>query len=113
MGSVTIQTETTNINVKRYRARAGSRLAMGNTMGQALDALTEDWGDDIKDTAILIQRFQPDEFFTEAQMQRKQMLLSQRNNLNSIEYTELEALLDSELDATVTRTAKLISRQQP
>ncbi len=26
-------------------------------LGEALDALTADWGDDIQETAVLIQRF--------------------------------------------------------
>lgn len=110
MASVSIYSETTPSSVKRYRARAGSRQSVGSTMGQALDALTADWGDDIKETAILIQRFEPDEFFTASQQQRKQELLSRRANLSSEERTELEDLLDAELDATVARTENLVSR---
>ena len=110
MASVSIQSEMTSSSEKRYRATAGNRQSVGSTMGQALDALTADWGDDIKETAILIQRFEPDEFFTAAQQQRKLELLSRRANLSSEERTELEDLLDAELDATVARTGSLVSR---
>ena len=39
-------------------------------MGEALDALVASWGDELQDAAVLILRFRPDRYFTEAQHQR-------------------------------------------
>jgi hypothetical protein len=77
-------------------------------MGQALDALTADWGDAVPEAAIIIQKFEPDEFFTEAQQHRKQELMARRKKLSPAERAELEAILDAELDATVARTDRLV-----
>ena len=73
-------------------------------MGEALDALTADWGDDIQETAVFIQRLQPDAYFTAVQYCRMQELLAHRATLTAEERAELESLIDAELDATVART---------
>jgi hypothetical protein len=86
---------------------AGGRQYFGATMGQALDALTADWGDSTCEAAILIQRFEPDAFFTGEQRFRKKELLARREKVSPAERAELEALLDAELDATVARTGRL------
>ena len=57
-------------------------------MGEALDALTADWGDDIQETAVLIQRFEPDPYFTAAQQSRLQELLASRASLTPQERAE-------------------------
>ena len=77
-------------------------------MGQALDALTADWGDTVREAAILIQRLDPDDYFTEAQQLRKAELMAHRTKLSPAERAELEAILDAELDATVARTDQLV-----
>ena len=82
-------------------------------MGEALDALTADWGDDIWETAVLIQRFQPDAYFTAAQYCRMQELLARRATLTTEERAEVETLIDAEQAATVARTASLIRPRQP
>jgi hypothetical protein len=82
-------------------------------MGEALDALTADWGNDIQETAVLIQRFEPDLYFTEAQHARLQELLARRATLTAEERAELEALIDAELDATVARTDNLVRQPHP
>ena len=48
-------------------------------MGEALDALTAEWGDNIQETVVLIYRFQPDQYFTQAQYDRMQTLLACRS----------------------------------
>lgn len=75
-------------------------------MGEALDALTAEWGDSPQETVVLIHRFQPDPYFTQAQYERMQVLLSRRSVLTPAERTELEALIDAEVDATVIRTER-------
>ena len=77
-------------------------------MGEALDALTADWGDNIQEMMVLIQRFQPDSYFTQSQYERMQVLLARRTVLTPEERAELEALINAEVDATVARTERLV-----
>jgi hypothetical protein len=79
-------------------------------MGEALDALTADWGEEVRETAVLIQRFQPDSHFSQAQYDRMKELLGRRPDLTPEERVELEKLIDAELDATVARTDALVRR---
>jgi hypothetical protein len=82
-------------------------------MGEALDALTAEWGDSIQETVVLIQRFQPDQYFTQAQHDRLQALFARRSTLTPDERTELEALIDAEVAATIVRTETCARPQQP
>ncbi|MGZ8216638.1 hypothetical protein [Methylomagnum sp.] len=90
----------------QFRAIAGNRQTVGRTMGEALDALTAEWNDSTGETVVLIQRFQPDAYFTQAQHDRMQALLARRHALSGEERQELEALIDSEVNATVARSAR-------
>jgi regulator of protease activity HflC (stomatin/prohibitin superfamily) len=82
-------------------------------MGEALDALTQEWGESAQETVVLIQHFQPDASFTQAQYDRMQTLLARRAQLTSKERAELEALIDTELDATVARTTPNLRHREP
>ena len=113
MTSIAIHTENSKAGTLRFRAVAGNRQAVGRTMGEALDALTADWGDDIQETAVLIQRFEPDAYFTAAQYHRMQELLARRAILTAEERRELETLIDAELDATIARADSLMRPPQP
>lgn len=113
MTAVAIRPEEKETGERRFRAIAGDRQSVGRTMGEALDALAAEWGDSIQETVVLIQRFQPDQYFTQAQYDRMQTLLARRTALTPEERAELEALVDAELDATVTRTARLRRANQP
>jgi hypothetical protein len=62
---------------------------------------------------VLIQRFQPDAYFTAAQYSRMQELLTRRATLTAAEHAEPETLIDTELDATVARTESLMRLRQP
>jgi len=112
MTAIAIRTEEKETGEHRFRAIAGNRQSIGRTMGEALDALTAEWGDSIHETVVLIQRFQPDEYFTQAQYDRMQALLARRTALTPKERAELEALLDAEGDATVARTERLVRLHQ-
>lgn len=113
MPSVTIR-ENQEANRKvEFQATSGNHFAVGRTMGEALDTLLQDWEGEAKPTAVLIQRFLPDAFFTKAQGDRMQDLMVRRDSLTTEERTELEALVDAELDATIARTDHLISAKQP
>lgn len=113
MTSIAIRTEKRDTSQPRFRAIAGDRQSVGRTMGEALDALTQEWGDSIQETVVLIQHFQPDAYFTQAQYDRMQTLLARRINLTPEERTELEALIDAELDATVARTTPNLRHREP
>jgi regulator of protease activity HflC (stomatin/prohibitin superfamily) len=113
MTSIVMRTEQSETGAPRFRAIAGQRQSIGRTMGEALDALTADWGNDIQETTVLIQRFQPDPYFTQAQYDRMQALLVRRTALTVAEREELEALIDTELEATVARTERLVRPSQP
>jgi hypothetical protein len=97
----------------RFRAVSGKRRSVGRTPGEALDALLAQEGEDIESSAILIQRFVPDTYFTQEQYDRMQQLLARRDTLSALENAELDALIDAELEATIARTDALLPKQTP
>ena len=97
-----------------YRAIAGKKYAQGKTAGEALDALTAQLSADETSTLIIVQTLRPDRFFTAAQQQRLDALMArwrtardQGATLPTDEHTELEALIDAELQASAARAAAL------
>jgi hypothetical protein len=79
--AIAIRTEEKETGEHRFRAIAGNRQPIGRTMGEALDAHTAEWGDSIPETVVLIQRFQPDSYFTQVQYDRMQALLASHTAL--------------------------------
>lgn len=59
-----------------YRASAGSKQSVGKTAGQALDALTALLGKSEFSALLVLQNFQPDQFFTEQQQARLSELMN-------------------------------------
>src|SRR4029453_1942772 len=104
MTTIAIRNDQKETGERRFRAIAGNRQSLGKTMGEALDALTAEWGDDVQETEVFIQRFQPEQYFSQGEYGRMQALLAHRSTLTPEESTELEALIDSEVDATIPRT---------
>jgi hypothetical protein len=113
MTTIAIRTDQKETGERQFRAIAGDRQSLGRTMGEALDALMAEWGDSVQETVVLIQRFQPDQYFTQAQYDRMQALLARRPTLTPEERTELGALIDAEVDATVACTETHVRTQQP
>lgn len=109
MTAISIRNDRKDTGERQFRAIAGERQCIGRTMGEALDALTAEWGDNIDETVVLIQQFRPDQYFTQAQYDRMQALLNRRSILTPDERRELENLIDKELEATVARTEKHVS----
>jgi hypothetical protein len=79
-----------------------------------LDALTAQLPADEASTLIIVQHLRPDRFFTAAQQQRLDTLMArwrtardQGATLPTDEQTELEALIDAELQASADRAATL------
>ena len=52
---------------------------------------------------VIIQHFGPDRFFTQAQYDRMQELRNRIETLSVEERTELDTLIDAELQATIDR----------
>jgi hypothetical protein len=105
---IRIEAESQGVPEERFRAVAGSRKSVGRTAGEALDALlASEKGAGIESSAILIQRFVPDAYFTLAQYDRLQHLLGHRESLSEAESAELDVLIDAELEATIARAEGL------
>ena len=102
---------------KSYRAIAGDRQSFGRTAGQALDALTALLGETDFSALIVIQSFNPDEFFTVQQQKRLSELMNlwrtardRGQSLSPIQQAELESLVEAELKAATVRTGVLVQQ---
>ena len=110
MTAITILPEKLGTVETRYRALAGERESVGRSVGEALDALTLQLRDDETGMLVVIQNLRPDAFFTAAQHQRLEELMSRwrtaRDNGRSLgeeEQAELQSLIDDELNAARLR----------
>lgn len=65
MAEVAVHIEKNTANGTRFQATAGNRQTVGRTMGEALDALTADWGDTFEATEVLIEPLSVEEDFIE------------------------------------------------
>jgi hypothetical protein len=101
---------------RSYRAIAGGKQSIGKTAGQALDALTAQLGETDFSALLLLQNFHADEFFSLKQQQRLSELMDlwrisrdQSQSLSIELQTELDNLVEAELNAATARTASLIA----
>ena len=106
-------------NCKNFRAVSGEKESFGSTIGEAIDAMTDQLENGDSDTLVIVQRFQPDEFFTAEQQQRLSYLMNKMRaahergeRLADGEQRELERLIDEEIEGSARRTEKLISLTQ-
>lgn len=97
-----------------YHAVAGEKRSEGHTAGEALDALTTQLSDDETGTLIILQNLKPDQYFSEVQRTRLTELMTRRRAardkahlLPQDEQTELDALMEAELQATETRAKEM------
>ena len=104
MIAISIHEDVSDLETPLFLCIAGSRRSTGRTAGEALDALIAQEGESIVSSSLFIQRFAPDAFFSKEQYERMKSLLARRNLLTTEENSELDALIDAELDATVERT---------
>jgi hypothetical protein len=116
MTTITIVSESLGKDGIIYRAKAGALQSEGRSAGEALDALTKQLGEVEAGTLVIIQRSQPDGFFTAAQRQRLGDLMArwrQARDLNSQlppeEQAELEQLIEAELQATTRRAESALA----
>ena len=79
-----------------YQAVLGECIATGETAGQALDAFTQQFPEVGGDALLIVQRFQPDRFFSESQQRRLADLMTRwraaRDSGGSFSAEELEEL---------------------
>jgi len=108
-----------NQNGKNFRAVSGKKESFGETVGEAIDALTEQLENGDSDTLVIVQRFQPDEFFTEQQQKRLSYLMQKMRDardrgerLAEEEQRELEKLIDEEIEGSGRRAEKLARLMQ-
>ncbi len=103
-----------NQNGKTFRAISGGKESFGETVGEALDAMTEELKLTGRNAVVYVQDFRPDEFFTEAQqtrlaelMQKWRVARDKDETLAAAEQSELEKLIEAELEGAARRAEKL------
>ena len=99
---------------RAFQAMAGRRMAAGDTAGQALDALTEQFPEVKSESFLVVQRFPPDKLFTEQQQLRLVELMGRWRESRDFgspwsaeEQSELETLVETELQASGERAAEV------
>src|SRR5437773_7186606 len=114
MTKVAILPVTTDQGAMSYRAIAGAKQSSGATAGAALDALTAQLSADETSTLVIVQSLRPDQFFTAPQQQRLDQLMArwrlardQGTLLPVHDQSELESLIEAELQAATQRAAAL------
>ncbi len=100
---------------KSYRAVAGEKQSVGRTAGAALDALTAQLDEEESGTLLIIQSQRPDRFFSLDQKNRLVELMEkcQSQILTKEEETELEDLVEAELNGARQRAEELLGGLKP
>jgi hypothetical protein len=98
-----------------YHAIAGDKQAHGKTAGAALDALSAQLPEEETGTLVIVQSLRPDSFFGVDQQRRLGKLMARwraardaATTLTAPEQTELDALIEEEIRASVKQTAALL-----
>ncbi len=98
-----------------YHALAGGKQSHGRTAGAALDALATQLEDDESDTLVVVQHQKPDAFFDEAKQRRLAELMTlwraardTGSSLSAENQTELDRLVETEVEASSRRTAAML-----
>jgi hypothetical protein len=119
MTTIAIIPDNPQNSTTRFRAVAGNTQSVGETVGQALDALRAQLGEPEQTTLVVVQPMRPDELFTADQQQRLAELMDRwraardaGTTLAPEEQAELDALVETELRAATDRSAALV-RQLP
>ncbi len=102
---------------KNFRAISGEKESFGETVGEALDAMTKELELNGRNAVVYVQDFRPDEFFTAEQQLRLAELMEKWRNardknemLSADEQMELEQLIATELEGSARRTEKLANQ---
>lgn len=110
MTTITILPESDSAHRTTYRAVAGDRESVGETAGEALDALTPQLTQDETGTLIIVQHRRPDRFFTARQQQSLEELMRRwreardaGQELPPAERAELDRLVEAETQGAAQR----------
>lgn len=100
---------------KNFRAVAGKKESVGRTVGEAIDKLNAQLNEDESGTLLVIQQRRADKFFGEAEQKRLAGLMSKKENetISFEEKSELEKLVESELNGARRRAEELIGGLKP
>ncbi|HXD34081.1 MAG TPA: hypothetical protein VN643_23385 [Pyrinomonadaceae bacterium] len=116
MNTITILPNEDEGKLDSFSAMTLDYKAVGRTAGEALDALTSKTHTKISEP-IIIQQFQPDRFFSEAQRGRLTELMSQwrqardaDTELSPVEMAELERLVDEEMLGAAKRSESVLTQ---
>ncbi len=120
MTTISILPEISGPAGTTYRAVAGKSQSVGRTPGEALDALTAQLPDSEASTLVVVQQMRPDRFFTEQQQQRLAELMAKWRAARDAgtpwpaeDQSELNSLVDAELQAATERAAALLRQLNP
>lgn len=100
---------------KNFRAVAGKRESVGRTIGEAIDKLNAQLGEDEDGTLLVIQKQRADRFFNAGEQERLAELMTKKENqtLSDGEKIELENLVETELSGARQRAEELIGGLKP
>ena len=114
MTKVAILPISTERGVFAYQGVAGDKRSQGDTIGQALDALTQQFPEIDSSLLVVVQNQRPDRFFTAPQQARLSYLMDQWKSARAAgtillpeEQAELELLTESELYASGQRAGAM------
>lgn len=115
MTTIAILPEEGEADVTAFSAISAGRQATGRTAGEALDALTIQLGVKGSGAVMIMQQVHPDRFFPIDPRDSLSRLMAQwravretRNVLPTTEQTELERLVDEELQGATERSAQIL-----
>lgn len=111
---ITISTVATTTNKTVWRAATDGLEAIGKTAGEALDGIRKQLGTEQNDLFLVCQQWQTDKFFTAEHQQRLSDLMEHwrvardsRKTLSDADQTELEKLVDAQLEGSAKRAAAI------
>ena len=110
MTAISILPITDETGQRHYQAVFGNIRSIGQTPGQALDAIAQTLDPQGCSIFFLTPSLQPDRFFTAVQQQRLETLMAEWRHARDIEQvfpsdrqTELDTLVEAELFASTQR----------
>lgn len=120
METITITPESSVVSETLWRASANGKRSIGKTAGEALDNLTNSLTENVSGSVVFVQPMQPDRFFTEEQRDRLQELMAKWRTARDMgaklvqeEQSELESLVEAQLEGAAQRAEAMLGGVQP
>lgn len=115
MTAISISTIVDATGHQQYHASAGDKTSVGDTIGEAIDAVVSQLKESSQEFVLLSRRSKPDEFFSADQQQRLACLMGEWRTARDsnqpfpeAKQQELNALVEAELRASGHRLSHLI-----